>query len=112
MAGGGESIFNPGEVEASCGRWGRCSGGGATRDEMIFISDRGEKSSSLLAAVLAQPLRLVAAGGDVIRGETHNMVTMVTHVAEHTGNGSDDIYRKGLIRSEVAGLCVCVSSHC
>lgn len=30
------------------------------------------------------------------------MVTMVTHVAEHTGNGRDDIYQKGLISSKVA----------
>lgn len=30
------------------------------------------------------------------------MVTMVTHVAEHTENGRDDIYQKGLISSKVA----------
>lgn len=35
---GGVSIFNPGEVEASCGGGGR---GGGKHGEMIFISDGG-----------------------------------------------------------------------
>lgn len=41
MVGGGVSIFNPGEVEASCGRNGR--GGGKQHADMIFISDKGQE---------------------------------------------------------------------
>lgn len=43
VVGGGVSIFNPGEVEASCGGNGR--GGGETRGDDIHLR-RGKKSCS------------------------------------------------------------------
>lgn len=40
------------------------------------------------------------------------MVTMVTYVAEHTGNGRDDIYQKGLISSKVAVETLSFAENC